>query len=319
MSEPLDLLWPRAAGARWLPLGRDQVMLLLAAVSEALSGLDAGLAHHAGTTMRGAAWVPVVFGPLAGAVLLVAGLVAFRRRTLASLLATVVFAASIVVGVSGAWLHLGRTVLPAAPPGQRILLDFFFAAPPVLGPLAFAFIGVFGTSAAWVESPAGSGRLVLPGRLRLQLPYPKTNAYFYVTAAGVLIALVSSVLDHAATGFADAWLWIPTAGGVFAMVVATALGMIEQPTRADLWTYVGAMVLLLAIGALGAALHLRLDLGPGGQIVPERLLEGAPLMAPLLFSNMGIVGLVALLPDHPAPASATIPLAAPAARPSSDG
>jgi len=90
-----------------------------------------------------------------------------------------------------------------------------------------------------------------------------------------------------------------------AMVVATALGMIARPTRADLWTYVGAMVLLLAIGAAGAALHLRLDLGPGVQIVPERLLEGAPLMAPLLFRNMGIVGLVALLPEYEAADAAT--------------
>jgi len=86
------------------------------------------------------------------------------------------------------------------------------------------------------------------------------------------------------------------------MVVATALGMIVRPTRADLWTYVGAMALLLAIGAVGAALRLRLDLGPGGQIVPERLLEGAPLMAPLLFSNMGIV---ALLPEYEAADAAT--------------
>ena len=45
------------------------------------------------------------------------------------------------------------------------------------------------------------------------------------------------------------WLWLPTVGGTFAMVVATVLGMIERPTRTDLWTYVGAMILLLAIGA----------------------------------------------------------------------
>jgi hypothetical protein len=44
-------------------------------------------------------------------------------------------------------------------------------------------------------------------------------------------------------------------------------------------------------------LHLRLDLGPSGHVVTERLLQGAPLMAPLLFSNMGLVGLVALLPE----------------------
>ena len=298
MSEPLEVLWPRASWLRRLPFGRDQVMLLLAAVSVALSGLDAWLAHRAGGTVRGAEWTPVIFGPLAGAALLVAGLIALRRRTLASLLATAVFAASVVVGVVGAWFHLQRTILPAAAPGQRVLLDFFFWAPPVLGPMAFAFIGIFGTSAAWVEMPPGSGQLLLPGDVRLRLPYPKINAYFYITATGILITLVSSVLDHAATGFENAWLWLPTAGGTFAMVVATVLGMIERPTRADLLTYVGAMVLLLAIGAVGAVLHLRFDLGPSRQLVLERLLRGAPLMAPLLFSNMGIVGLVALLPER---------------------
>ena len=82
------------------------------------------------------------------------------------------------------------------------------------------------------------------------------------------------------------------------MVVATVLGMIERPTRADLWTYVGAMILLLAIGVAGAGLHLLFNLGPSRQLVPERLLRGAPLMAPLLFSNMGLVGLIALLPER---------------------
>jgi hypothetical protein len=298
VSERLELLFPRATWLRRLPLGRDQLMLLLAAVSEALAGLDAWLAHRAGGMIRGSEWIPAIFGPLAGATLLVAGLIAMRRRTLASLLATAVFAASIVVGCLGAWLHLQRAILTTGPPGQRVALDLFFWAPPVLGPLAFAFIGIFGTSAAWVEAPPGSGRLRLPGGLRLQLPYPKTNAYFYITGTGILIALVSSVLDHAGTGFEDAWLWLPTAGGTFGVVVATTLGMVERPTAADLWTYVGAMVLLIVIGAGGAVLHLRADLGPSGQVIPERLLEGAPLMAPLLFSNMGLVGLVALASEQ---------------------
>ena len=298
MGEPLDLLLPRVPWLRRLPLGRDQLMLLMAAVSVALSGLDAWLAHSARGTVRGDEWIPVIFGPIAGATLLVAGLIALRRRMLASVLATIVFAASVVVGVLGAWFHLQRAILPSGPAGQRAALDLFFWAPPVLGPLAFAFIGIFGTSAAWVEMPPGSGQLRLPGNLRLQLPYPKINAYFYITATGVLITLVSSVLDHAATGFENRWLWLPTAGGTFAMVVATVLGMIERPTRADLWTYVGAMILLLAIGVAGAGLHLLFNLGPSRQLVPERLLRGAPLMAPLLFSNMGLVGLIALLPER---------------------
>src|SRR5262249_6966465 len=129
--------------------GRDQAMLLLAAVSEVLSGLDAWLAHSTGGIMRGAEWVPAIFGPFAGFGLLVAGVIALRRRTLASLFATGVFAASVVVGIVGAWLHLQRTVLPTAPPGQRVALDLFFWAPPILGPLAFA------SSASSAPAPRG--------------------------------------------------------------------------------------------------------------------------------------------------------------------
>ena len=58
--------------------------------------------------------------------LLAAGLMAFRRRTLASLTATAVFAASIVVGLVGAWLHLQRAILPSGPAGERVVLDLFF-------------------------------------------------------------------------------------------------------------------------------------------------------------------------------------------------
>jgi hypothetical protein len=300
VSEPLDVLLPRVAWVRRLPLDRDQLMLLLAAVSLAGSGFDAYMAHRAEGTVRGAEWVPAIFGPLAGLALLAAGLLAYRRRTMASITATTVFGASVVVGLIGAWLHFQRAILPSAPPGERVALDLFFWAPPVLGPLAFAFIGIFGTSAAWIEVPPGSGRLQLPGGAFLSLPYPKTNAYFYITATGVLIALVSSVLDHAGTGFRDPWLWLPTAAGIFAAVVATFLGAILRPTASDLWTYVGAMLLLLAVGAIGAFLHLAHDVGPGRHLVTERLLRGAPLMAPLLFSNMGLVGLVALLPEREA-------------------
>jgi len=117
VGEPLDLLLPRVPWLRRLPLGRDQLMLLMAAVSVALSGLDAWLAHSAGGTVRGDEWIPVIFGPIAGATLLVAGLIALRRRMLASVLATIVFAASVVVGVLGAWFHLQRAILPSGPAG----------------------------------------------------------------------------------------------------------------------------------------------------------------------------------------------------------
>jgi hypothetical protein len=294
---PIDLLLPSAPWLQRLPVSRDQCMLLIAAVGEIGTGCETYLAHKAGGALRGAEWIPLVFGPAAGLVLLLAGLLAFRRRMLASVLATVVFAASIVVGVLGAYFHVLRAILPSAPVGQRVALDLFFWAPPVLGPLAFALIGVFGTSAAWVEDPPDSGRLVLPGGLHVQLPYAKTQAYFYITGMGIMIALISATFDHANTGFRDPWLWLPVGGGVFAVVVAALLGMIDRPTRGDLLTYVAAMVLLIVVGVVGASLHIKHDLTAGGVVVLERFLRGAPVLAPLLFTTMGMMGLAALLPE----------------------
>ena len=294
---PTDLLIPFAPWMQRLPLSRDQCMLLIAAVSEIGTGFETYLAHKAGGTMRAAEWIPIVFGPAAGLLLLLAGLLAVRRRMPAAMLATIVFAASVAVGVLGAYFHLRRAILPSAPVGQRVTLDLFFWAPPVLGPLAFALIGVFGTSAAWVEDPPDSGRLVLPGGLHVQLPYAKTQAYFYITALGILIALISATFDHASTGFRDPWLWLPMGGGVFAVVVAALLGMSDRPTRGDLLTYVAAMVLLMAVGVVGAILHIKHDLTAGGVVVVERFLRGAPFLAPLLFTNMGMIGLITLLPE----------------------
>jgi len=278
-----------------LPVSRDQAMLLMAAVNEFFLGLDTFLAHSTSGTIRPNEWIPILFGPTAGVLLLFAGLVALRRRSLASSLATVVFVASMVVGGLGAFFHLARTVQPGAPAGQQVTLDLFVLAPPVLGPLAFALVGLLGVSAAWVEDPPNSGQLVLPRGRRLQLPYPKSQAYFFAVSMGVLVALISSALDHARAGFTNPWLWLPLGAGVFGMVVAAGLGMLTQPTRADLLTYLAAMVLLIGVGGLGALLHVQSDLALHNAILAERFLRGAPFMAPMLFANMGLIGLIVLL------------------------
>ena len=290
----LALAFPIARTLK-LPVSRDQAMLLMLAVNELFLGVDTYLAHSLSGTLRPYEWIPIYFGPIAGALLALAGLLALRQRAFASLLATLVFVASAAVGVLGAYFHIVRTVLPDAPIGAQVTLDLFVLAPPVLGPLAFALVGLLGVSAAWIEDPQDSGRLRLPGGLHLQLPYAKTNAYFFAVCMGILVALISSVLDHARAGFTNPWLWLPTGVGVFALVVAALMGMESRPLRGDALTYVLAMALLIAVGLIGAMLHVLADVGLNNALIAERFLRGAPFMAPLLFCNMGLLGLIVLL------------------------
>ena len=292
----LTTQFPRLIGWwRRFPLSRDQMMLLMAAINEIFLSIDTYLAHQESGTIVSREWIPILFGAVAGLLLLGAGLIAIRHRALASLLATVTLVASIGVGVLGAYFHLARAANPFAPVGERFTLDLLVWAPPVLGPLAFAMVGILGISAAWIEAPAGSGTLVLWREHRIHLPYSKTRAYFFIVGMGMVAALVSSVLDHARTGFLDSGVWVATAVGIFGMVCAVTMGAIEQPTRFDLLTYVTAMLLLMLTGPIGAWFHVRADLTAGGVIVLERFLRGAPFLAPLLYTNMGLLGLLALV------------------------
>jgi hypothetical protein len=291
----LTTVFPPLARVRRLPLSRDQIMLLMAAINEIFLALDIYLAHSISGTIRPNEWIPIIFGPIAGGLLLLAGLVALRWRPLATIIGTLIFLASIVVGLLGAYFHVVRAILPSGPPGQRVTVDLLVWAPPILGPLTFALVGLLGLSAAWVEDPPDSGALLLLGGRRLRLPYSKTRAYFFLVGLGTLATVISSVLDHARTNFENPWLWVPTAAGVFATVVVVALAAVNRPTRADLITYTATMLLLIAVGMLGAALHVGDNLTSRGAFVVERFIRGAPFMAPLLFSNMGALGLIALL------------------------
>ena len=204
-------------------------------------------------------------------------------------------AASIVVGLLGAYFHVVRGILPSAPLGQKVNLNLLVWAPPVIGPLMFSLVGWLGISAAWQEDPTDSGRLRLLGETTLKLPFSKTRVYFLIVSLGTLATLISSVLDHARTPFTNPWLWLPTATGVFAIAVAFVMFLYEDVEKPDLIVYVVAMVLLLVVGLVGLGLHIGENLTTEGFVVQERFIRGAPFLAPTLFSNLGLIGLLVLL------------------------
>ncbi len=280
---------------RWrVPLTRDQLMLLMAATNEIFLGIDIYLAHSISGTIVPKEWIPIIFGPIAGLLLLVAGLIAIRRRPLATALATIVFLISIAVGLLGAYFHITRAVLPAGPVGERFTVDLLVWAPPILGPLTFSLIGLIGISATWVERPPDSGDLILLWGRHVHFPYSKTRALIFMIGLGSLATVISSVLDHARTNFENPWLWAPTTVGIFGTVVAVGLAAVNIPKRSDVLTFIAAMVMMILVGVLGSYLHIRQNLTSQGIIVGERFLRGAPFLAPLLFADMGSLGLLAL-------------------------
>ncbi len=270
-------------------------MLLIAAVNEIILGMDIYLAHMVSGTIVPLEWIPIIFGPTVGIILLVAGLIAIKNRPQASLLATLVLASSVVVGLLGSYFHTVRAALPTAPAGFRLSIEMLVWAPPFLAPLSFAGVALLGISAAWIEKPSDSGRLKI-GKWTIRRPYSKTRAYLVMLSLGILVTLISSVFDHARTGFENQWLWLPTGVGIFALVATLLLAANnEEPSREDLWVYFGAQMAMIVVAMLGLWFHIQANLISEGTIVAERFIRGAPFMAPLLFANMGTVGLFILL------------------------
>jgi hypothetical protein len=63
----------------------------------------------------------------------------------------------------------------------------------------------------------------------------------------------------------------------------------------EIAVYGAAMIALLLTGVTGAWLHIAENLTAGKLIIGERFIRGAPFLAPLLFANMGTLGIIALL------------------------
>jgi uncharacterized membrane protein (UPF0136 family) len=294
----LAILWPGSADKRY-PLSRDQLVLLLVAVNQLFLGLETLLTHGANGTIRWNEWIPIYSGFIAGILLFIAGLLARNHRHWSVPLATFVFIGSLIVGIMGTVFHLSRGLLPDAAFGERVSISLMVWAPPVLAPLAFAGVALIGLSAAYEEDPIDSGRLHMGRGVYVNLPLNKTRAYFLLVSLGILAALISSVFDHARSGFENPWLWLPLFVATFATVVAALMVGIDDPSRREIVTYSVTMLILIATGVLGSFLHIQADLVQQNQFVLERFLRNAPFLAPMLFANMGLFGLVTLLrPDR---------------------
>jgi hypothetical protein len=290
----LAMLFPPIRKFR-ISLSRDQIMLFMIAINELLLGFETYSAHIISGTIVPREWVPILFAPISGIFLLLAGILFSRKRQTASIIAGVVLLLSLVVGLLGTFYHINRAFLFTAPSGEQISVPLLVWAPPVLAPLTFCLLSLLGISALWPEEPADSGILHLPRTKTFTLPFSKTRAYFFIAGLAIMATIISSVLDHSRTNFTNAWLWVPTAVGVFSCIIAIAIGFINKPNRADIITYTSAMLLMILTGLIGVVLHIQDDLTSQGIFVLERFVRGAPPLAPMLFADMGAIGLIALL------------------------
>jgi hypothetical protein len=190
---------------------------------------------------------------------------------------------SILVGLGGVLYHLeSRFFL------DRTLKSLTYAAP-FAAPLAYT----------------GLGFLLLVNRMVVVRTSEWARWVILLALGGFFGNFVLSLTDHAANGFFAHTEWIPVISSAFATGFLV-VPLVTPVTRRFLDVCLLVMLGQAAVDLLGFWFHVQANLLEPGVSWWDRLVNGAPPMAPLLFPNLvglAFIGIWAVLPHVPEPES----------------
>jgi hypothetical protein len=183
---------------------------------------------------------------------------------------------SVLVGLGGVLFHLeSRFFL------DRTLKSLTYAAP-FAAPLAYT----------------GLGFLLLMNRMVGARTAEWARWVMFLALGGFFGNFVLSLTDHASNGFFAKTEWIP----VLSSALATGfllVPLVITVTRRFMDVCLIVMLTQALVGMLGFWFHIQANLVEPGYSLFDRLVNGAPPMAPLLFPNLvglALIGMWALLP-----------------------
>jgi hypothetical protein len=232
---------------------------------------DIYLAHSVNQFRSRAEYIPLWFSAIAPLVLVVALTQRTRRRIVWKILGHVVGWSAIVVGLTGMILHLESSFFY-----ERTIRSLTYSAP-FAAPLAYTGLGFLLVMNRMVDSKS--------------LEWARWLLLF--TVGGFIGNFVFSLADHAQNGFFFTVEWVPVAAS------AVAIGFLCVPVLMRVsrtFINVSAAVLILeaCVGLWGFVLHTMGNLrGPSVHAV-SNFIYGAPPMAPLLFPNLMVLGMIGL-------------------------
>jgi hypothetical protein len=186
---------------------------------------------------------------------------------------------SILTGLAGVVYHLeSRFFL------DRTIKSLTYAAP-FAAPLAYT----------------GLGFLLLMNRMVRARSDEWARWIIFLALGGFVGNFVLALTDHAANGFFMRTEWLPVISSAFATGFLL-VPLILPISRRFLDACLVVMILQGAMGVLGFGLHLYANLVEPGASLWDKLVNGAPPLAPLLFPNLvalAWIGLWSLTPHLP--------------------
>jgi hypothetical protein len=255
---------------RWW--ARPQIWIeLFAILNVGFLTFDIYLAHSVNQFRNEAEYIPLIFSATAP-VFLIVGLAARPRWPAAwKDVVYLVGWAAVLVGLTGVILHLESHFFY-----ERTLRSLTYSAP-FAAPLAYT----------------GLGFLLIMNRMVDPESLEWAQWILLLTLGGYIGNFVFSLADHAGNGFFNPMEWVPVVAS------AIAVGFLAVPLMMEIsrkYIDLCATVLLLeaGVGLWGFVLHAA-GILRGPSVHPfDNFIYGAPPMAPLLFPNLMVLGIIAL-------------------------
>ncbi|MFZ0805224.1 MAG: hypothetical protein WAN03_03540 [Candidatus Sulfotelmatobacter sp.] len=232
---------------------------------------DIYLAHSVNQFRNSAEYIPLVFSATATLVLIFALAVRARWPAVWKDLGYLVGWIAVLVGLTGVVLHLESHFFY-----ERTLRSLTYSAP-FAAPLAYT----------------GLGFLLIMNRM----VDPETREWalwvLLLTLGGFVGNFVFSLADHAGNGFFRPLEWVPVVASAIA-VGFLAVPLLMKISRQYIDLCAAVLVLEAGVGLWGFGLHAAANLQGPSIHAFDNFIYGAPPMAPLLFPNLMVLGIIAL-------------------------
>jgi hypothetical protein len=232
---------------------------------------DIFLAHSVNQFSKRAEWIPFFFSVTTPMILLIGLTQRKKRRAIWMTSGYLVGWMAILVGITGVILHLGSHFFY-----ERTIRSLTYSAP-FAAPLAYT----------------GLGFLLVMNRMVDSKTVEWAHWILFFTLGGFLGNFVFSLTDHAQNGFFFAAEWIPVAASAIAVGLLTA-PLILRVSRLFIDLCVGFLIIEATVGLWGFVLHAMGNLRGPSVHAFDNFIYGAPPMAPLLFPNLMVLGIIGL-------------------------
>ena len=232
---------------------------------------DIYLAHSVNQFRNEAEYIPLIFSASAPLVLILALAVRERWPAVWKDLGYLVGWMAVFVGLTGVILHLESHFFY-----ERTLRSLTYSAP-FAAPLAYT----------------GLGFLIIMNRMVNPESLEWAQWVLLLTLGGFIGNFVFSLADHAGNGFFNLLEWVPVVASAVA-VGFLAVPLFMRVSRQYVDLCMAILLLEAGVGLWGFVLHAAGNL-PGPSIHAfDNFIYGAPPMAPLLFPNLMVLGVIAL-------------------------